>query len=126
MPLGNIGQMVSTVGCVLGFTLIIFGGFVYLIENKNRVLIAKSLKTIGIGILIITTCIPFSIPSHLLEASTSVSSAIILSVFLGSPLLLMGLASYIGLKAKALQILNLPKAQEKVIYFSPVHKKKVF
>ena len=116
MPLENIGLTVSAIGCILGILLIIFGVFFFLIENKNRVMIAKAARTIGVGVLMITVSIPFSIPNHLLAESTSdgtsISGVIILSVFLGSPLISMGLASYISLNEKASQILNPTTAQE--------------
>ncbi|WP_099363258.1 hypothetical protein [Fredinandcohnia onubensis] len=127
MPLENIGLTVSTIGCILGISLIIFGGLFYLLENKNRVMIAKASKTLGIGIFMVTLSIPFSIPNHLLAESTSddILGIIILSIFLGFPLIFIGLASYIALNAKAHEILNLTSAQEKIIYFSPMQKKKV-
>jgi hypothetical protein len=129
MPLENIGLTVSAIGCILGILLIIFGVFFFLIKNKNRVMIAKAARTLGIGVLTITVSIPFAIPNHLLAESTSdgtsISGVIILSVFLGSPLIFMGLASYIGLNEKARQILHSTTAQEKLRYYSPIQKNKV-
>ena len=127
MPMENIGLTVTSIGCILGVLLVTFGAFVYLIENKNRVMIAKATRTLGIGIITIMVSIPFSIPNELLAKSTteeiSILGVIILSVFLGSPLICMGLASYIGLNAKARQILNATTAQGKLSYYSPVQKK---
>ncbi|RDW19695.1 hypothetical protein [Oceanobacillus chungangensis] len=129
MPLENIGLTVSAIGCILGILLIIFGVSFFLIENNNKVMLAKAARTIGIGVLTITASIPFSIPNHLLAESTSdgtsILGVIILSVFLGSPLLFMGLACYIGLNEKASQILNSSTAQEKIRYYSPIQKKKI-
>jgi hypothetical protein len=127
MPLENIGLTVSTIGSIVGISLIIVGGLFYLLENKNRVMIAKAAKTLGIGLFVITLSIPFSIPNHLLAESTSddILGIIILSIFLGFPLILIGLASYFALNAKAHEILNHTTAQEKIIYFSPIQKKKV-
>jgi hypothetical protein len=105
-----------------------FRRFFYLIENKNRVRIAKAARTLGIGIVTITVSIPFSIPNQLLAESTpdeiSISGLIILSVFFGSPLIFMGLACYIGLNSKAHQILNPTTVKEKLGYYSPIQQKK--
>jgi hypothetical protein len=115
MPLEKIGLTVTTIGCILGILLIVFGGFFYLIENKNRVMIAKAARTLGIGIVTITVSIPFSIPNQLLAESNpdeiSISGLIILSVFFGSPLIFMGLACYIGLNSKAQQLLTVGKGE---------------
>lgn len=129
MLLENIGLNISAIGCVLGFLFIIFGGLFYLIENKNRVIIAKAARTLGLGVLMVTVSIPFSIPSQLLAKSTSgeisLSGVIILSAFLGSSLIFMGLATYIGLNTKAQQILNPVTAQEKLRYHAPMQKRNV-
>ncbi|WP_338472875.1 hypothetical protein R4Z10_09200 [Niallia sp. XMNu-256] len=128
MPLEKIGLTVTTIGCTLGILLIIFGGFFYLIENKNRVMFAKAVRTLGIGIVIIMVSIPFSIPNQLLAGPNpneiSISDLIILSVFFGSPLIFMGVACYIGLNSKAHQILNPTTAKEKLRYYSPAQQKK--
>ncbi|MFC2946946.1 hypothetical protein [Virgibacillus sediminis] len=112
----NIGLTVSAIGCISGILLVIFGGLFYLIENENLAMSAKAARTLGIGILMIMISIPFSIPNQLIAGSTSndisISGVIILSVFLGSPLISMGLASYTALNAKAHQILNPAIAQE--------------
>lgn len=127
MALENVGLTVSAIGFILGVLLLSLGGFFYLIKNKNRMMIAKAARTIGIGIVTIMVSIPFSIPNQLLAESTSyeIWSVIILSVFLGSPLIVMGLACYKGLNAKAHQILNPITAQEKLRYYSPMQKKKI-
>ena len=62
MPFEDIGVTVTTVGGILGIVIIIFGGFLYLIGNKNnRVMIATAARTIGVGIMTIMVSIPFSI-----------------------------------------------------------------
>jgi uncharacterized sodium:solute symporter family permease YidK len=127
MALENVGLTISAIGFILGVLLLSLGGFLYLIKNNNRMMIAKAARTIGIGILMIMVSIPFSIPNQLLAESTSyeIRSVIILSVFLGSPLIVMGMACYKGLNEKAHQILNPITAQEKLRYYSPMQKKKV-
>lgn len=127
MSLEEIGLAVSAIGSISGILLIIFGGFFYLIENKNRMRIAQALRSLGIGILILIVTFPFAILHRLIaEASsveTSISGIIIMSVFLGTPLIAMGVALYIGLNEKVEQILNPTTAQEKLRYYTPMPKK---
>ena len=122
MPFQDIGVTVATVGGIMGIVMIISGGFLYLIGKNNRVMIATTARTIGIGIMTLTVSIPFSIPNHLIVESTSnefsVFGVIILSVFLGLPLIFMGLASYIGLNAKAHEILNATTTQDQLEHSS--------
>ena len=66
MALENVGLTVSAIGFILGVLLLSLGGFFYLIKNKNRMMIAKAARIIGIGILMIMVSIPFSIPNQLL------------------------------------------------------------
>jgi cell shape-determining protein MreD len=127
MPFEGIGVTVMTVGGILGIVMIIFGGLLYLIGNKNKVMIATTARTLGAGIMTLMVSIPFSIPNHLLVESTSdefsVFGVIVLSVFLGLPLIFMGLASFIGLNEKAQQILNSTTAEDQLEHYSPILKK---
>lgn len=121
----NIGLTVTAIGGILGVLLIIFGGSVYLLE-KNGVKSVTSARTLGIGIIAVMVSISFSIPNQLLAQSTSTEismlGVIIISVFLGSPLIFMGLASYIGLNSKAHQMLNAAAEQEEVRHLYLVQK----
>lgn len=128
MPFAEIGLIVTKVGSMVGILIIIFGAFLYLIENKNRgVMFATAARALGVGSLIVMVSIPFSIPNLLLSASSiqeiSMLSIIIISVFLGSPLIFMGLASFISLHAKAHVILRTIVAQGELETLSPIQKK---
>lgn len=113
MPFEHIGVTVMTVGCMMGLVIIILGGLLYLVGSKNNRVVAITARTIGVGIMTIMVSLPFSIPNRLLvEATSDAFGVIILSVFLGFPLIFMGLASYIGLNEKAHQILNSNTAQD--------------
>ena len=129
MSLEYIGLTVTVIGSMIGVLLVLFGALFFFFKTNNRVKTANAARILGIGVFLIMGSIPLSIPNHLLATSssdgTSVSGVIIMSVFLGSPLLFMGLASYIGLNGKARQILNSAAAQEE-IYYSPRQKMKVF
>ena len=122
MPVQDIGITVTTVGGIMGIIMIILGGFLYLIGRNNRVMIATTARTIGVGIMALMVSIPFSIPNHLIVESTSneysVFGVIILSVFLGLPLIFMGIASYIGLNAKAHEILKSNTTQNQLEHYS--------
>ena len=127
MAFENIGLTITTIGFILGILLIIFGGLFYLIENNKKFMIARAVRTLGIGIITIMVSIPFSIPNQLLAVTTSseisIVDVIIMSLFLGSPLLFMGLASYIGLNEKAQQILNSITAEEKLRSYTLAQKR---
>ena len=105
MPVQDIGITVTTVGGIMGIIMIILGGFLYLIGRNNRVMIATTARTIGVGIMALMVSIPFSIPNHLIVESTSneysVFGVIILSVFLGIPIDIYGNSFLYRIKRKS-------------------------
>jgi glycopeptide antibiotics resistance protein len=116
MRLENMGLTVTAIGCVLGVLFITFGILFYLMDKKNRRLMAIATRTIGVGIITTTFSIPFSIWYHLVTTAGGGNAFgdIILSVFLGSPLLAMGIAAFIGLNAKAEELLKAEATEDKI------------
>jgi hypothetical protein len=119
MRLENIGLTVSVIGLVSGVLLITCGVLLYLMNKKSKRVVATAARAIGIGTMITMFSIPFYILDYLLAGSAgggvNLAGTIILSVFLGSPLLAMGIASYIGLNQKAQEMLT-PEAEDKIRY----------
>jgi hypothetical protein len=111
-----MGLTVTAIGCVLGALLIIFGILFYLMDKKNRRLMAIGIRTIGFGIITTTFSIPFSIWYQLsiTAGGGNVFGVTILSVFLGSPLLAMGIVAFIGFNAKADELLKAQAAEDKI------------
>lgn len=126
MLLESIGLGVSAIGCLLGALLIMVGSFYYLSQSKtrfkNRFTMANAVRTIGIGIVLVTASIPFSIPNHLVATSfaseINIIGVIITSAFLEAPFVLMGLACFVGLNDKAYTLLE----DRKSYHTSPIKK----